>query len=369
MAIQTMLGLARWLPDQVLNIVRMAQAPTKISHGDNAFDLIRLLLAVLVVYTHGRLLGGFQEDWLSPLIKHQTNPGSAAVLGFFGISGYLISQSYCFAPKWRTFLKRRALRILPAYYLAILFSAFVAAPLLNHINMPGQDAWHFRNAASFIERNAFLRIQAWTVGSETQGLPYTGSIDGALWSLFPEACCYLVILWLGIVGVLAQRRYELLGITSFLFVTNFGHCLLSDASVPLLPSFLVLSSNTPFFLAFAVGASVHSYRASIDLGRNGALVTGLLCIAILKFGGWAIFGPVILPLFVLNLAYSFRVRLSADLSYGIYVLHFPCEQILAAWNLQRYGSAFFFLCSTLACASWAVASWFFVERPALRLKG
>ena len=352
----------------VLKIVRMLQAPAKVSHGDNAFDLMRLLLAVLVVYTHGRLLGGFREDWISRVIKHQTDPGNAAVLGFFGISGFLVSQSYCSAPKWETFLKRRALRILPGFYLALFFSAFVAAPLLSNINLPGQDAWHFRNAATFVERNAFLRIQAWTVGGETQGLPYNESINGALWSLFPEVCCYLLILGLGLAGVLARRRYELLGIAALLFVTNFGICLSPKVPVPLLPSFLVLSSNTPFFLAFAVGTSVHSFRTSIDLGRHGAVVTGLLCVAILKFGGWAIFGPVLLPLFILQLAHCFRFRLSADLSYGIYVLHFPCEQLLAAWNVQRHGFAIFIFCSALATTACATVSWFLVERPALLRK-
>jgi peptidoglycan/LPS O-acetylase OafA/YrhL len=346
----------------------MLQPRTKASHGDNAFDLIRVLLAALVVYTHGRLLGGFKEDWLSVAIKHQTDPGRAAVWGFFGVSGFLISRSYCLTPEWRTFLKKRALRILPGYYLAIVFSAFVAAPLLVQINVTGSGSWHFRDAAAFIGRNALLQIHAWTVGNETQGLPYSGSIDGSLWSLFPEACCYVMILLLGVAGALSRRRYELLGITLFLFVTNFSHCMFPEVTVPLLPSILVLTSNTPVFLAFAVGATVQSFGASIDLGRNGALVAGILCLVLLKFGGWAIFGPVSLPLFILNLAYSFRVRLAADLSYGIYVLHFPCLQLLAACNVQRYGFALYLLCAALACSALACASWFLVERPALRLK-
>ena len=153
-----------------------------------------------------------------------------------------------------------------------------------------------------------------------------------------------------------------------LFLINFGLRLLPSAPVPLLPSFLVLTSNTPYFLAFAVGASIHAFRESMDLGRNGAIVAGLICVLILKFGGWEIFGPVMLPLFVLHLAYSFRIRLSADLSYGIYVLHFPCEQLLAAWKFESHGFVFFFLCSIVATTACATVSWFLVERPALRLK-
>ena len=342
--------------------------PAQVSRGDNAFDLIRLLLATLVVYSHSRLLGGFGNDWIEATVKHQTNPGFAAVLGFFGISGFLISQSFCSAPRSGTFLKRRALRILPAFYLALLFSAFVAAPLLARLNLPRQDAWHFRNAAAFFERNAFLRIRAWTVGAETHGLPYDQSIDGALWSLFPEVCCYLLILGLGIAGYLAPGRRELFGLTALLFVINFGLCLSPAAPIPLLPSLLALSPNTPFFLAFAVGAAVHLSRDSINLGLSGALTMGLLCILFLKFGGWGMFGPIVLPLFLLHLAQSFRLRLGADLSYGIYVFHFPCGQLLAAYNLQSRGFFVFFFLSLLAATTCATASWFVVERPCLRLK-
>ena len=346
----------------------MRQTPPQLTRGDNAFDLIRLLLATLVVYTHGRLLGGFGDDWIEAAIKHQTTPGAAAVLGFFGVSGFLVSQSFCSAPRCATFLSRRALRILPGFYFAILFSAFVAAPLLARMGPPGQDGWHFRNAAAFVGRNAFLRIGAWTVGAETHGLPYDGSIDGALWSLFPEACCYLLILGLGMGGYLGPGRRESLGLAVLLFAVNFGLCLSPAAPVPLLPSFLALSPNTPYFLAFAVGATVHSLGGSANLGRSGALMTGILCILFLKFGGWGLFGPVVMPLFVLHLAHSFRCRLATDLSYGMYLLHFPIEQLLAGWKLQGRGFPAFFLVSVLAAAVCASVSWVLVERPALRRK-
>lgn len=153
-----------------------------------------------------------------------------------------------------------------------------------------------------------------------------------------------------------------------LFVAHVSLCLFPATPVPLLPSFLVLSEITPFIVAFVVGAAVHVFRERVGLGRPGAVATGVLCALILKFGGWSIFGPVLLPLFVLNLAFSFQVRLAADLSYGMYVLHFPCEQVLAGWHLQRHGFATFFLCSFFATAACAAASWYLVERPALRLK-
>jgi peptidoglycan/LPS O-acetylase OafA/YrhL len=36
--------------------------------------------------------------------------------------------------------------------------------------------------------------------------------------------------------------------------------------------------------------------------------------------------------------------------------------------VQRYGFALYLLCAAFACTALACASWFLVERPALRLK-
>jgi len=55
----------------------------------NGLNLIRLFLAVTVVISHPWSLGGYgSEDLL-----HWLTPGTPAVYGFFGISGYLIAAS------------------------------------------------------------------------------------------------------------------------------------------------------------------------------------------------------------------------------------------------------------------------------------
>ena len=50
----------------------------------NNFDFLRFLLAAIVVYYHSYFLLGLSGAHL----------GSVAVLGFFGLSGFLVTQSW-----------------------------------------------------------------------------------------------------------------------------------------------------------------------------------------------------------------------------------------------------------------------------------
>jgi peptidoglycan/LPS O-acetylase OafA/YrhL len=95
----------------------------------NAFDLVRLLLALMVVYSHGILLGGFGTEGFAQFTKGQTIAGTVGVLGFFGISGFLVAQS-AQRLAWREFLLARVLRIYPAFLVVLVGTAFVVAPLI-----------------------------------------------------------------------------------------------------------------------------------------------------------------------------------------------------------------------------------------------
>jgi len=331
----------------------------------NGFDLIRLILAVLVVYSHARLVGGFGESWLQTATKNQIGIGILAVWGFFGLSGFLVSQSFLASGRWLTFIRHRLLRILPAFYIALILTAFVASPVIAWLR---HADWHPLTAARFVMRNAGLRIQVSTIGSELANLPCDTSLNGSLWSLFSEACCYGLVLVLGLTGALSRKPYELLLVTGMMFVVNALLALPSPPYIPALPSFLVLSGDAPFVLAFLIGACFQTYREKIILGRSGAILFGLLSAAALKFGGWQVFGPVLFPALILHLGHSFSLRLKVDLSYGIYLFHFPGQQVLAAAGLIQLGLFGFFLCSLVIAVFLASVSWFAIEQPALRYK-
>lgn len=78
---------------------------------ENSLNLIRLFLALAVVYAHSVTLGGYQMNKM--LLGKSI--GSWAVFLFFGISGYLITAS-AFSNDLPTYFSKRIVRIFPAYH-------------------------------------------------------------------------------------------------------------------------------------------------------------------------------------------------------------------------------------------------------------
>ena len=87
----------------------MAQTKT---HNSN-LDLIRLMAVVLVFVVHL----GQRFPWLG----EWSAVGAKGVLLFFVLSGYLISQSIDSSSSWKDYVKKRLIRIIPAYYIALIF--------------------------------------------------------------------------------------------------------------------------------------------------------------------------------------------------------------------------------------------------------
>ena len=107
------------------------------SHA-NGITAARLLLALTVLASHSVSLGGFGHEPLFEASHRTTSIGFVAVIGFFAISGFLLARS-----RERTsliaFLRNRALRILPAYWIALAFTVLVAVPVAATIRGVGYD--------------------------------------------------------------------------------------------------------------------------------------------------------------------------------------------------------------------------------------
>src|SRR2546430_6660877 len=80
----------------------------------NNFDLLRLVAAVSVIFSHAFLLSENSQDH-DPLmlLTGQTILGVVGVFVFFTISGYLVTQSFDTTASPLVFLAKRALRIFP----------------------------------------------------------------------------------------------------------------------------------------------------------------------------------------------------------------------------------------------------------------
>ncbi|MBK8284600.1 MAG: acyltransferase [Ahniella sp.] len=333
---------------------------------ENGFDLLRLLLAVCVVFSHAFLLGGFGTDWLDQFSRGQTSAGDLGVLGFFGLSGFLITQSFIRQPNARFFLASRFLRIFPGFLLALVLAAFLFAPLISWAS-PANNNWDFVKATQYVIQNSLVQVSTWTVGDELAGLPYMGSLNGPLWSLWPELLCYGFVLIFGITGLLDRKAGNAVLVFLCLLVFHIAREL--NQSLPnLIPAPITLSGFSPLFLAFSAGALFAIYRDHFVWSGRQALLWSVLAIATLRWGGWDIAGPIILTITLIQASQSIRIRLPADISYGLYLLHFPILHFLSAAGIHQKGFAVYLAAALAISASFACLSWYFLEKPLLRLK-
>src|SRR3974390_21872 len=161
------------------------------SPSSNSLNLLRLVLATLVILSHSIVFGGYgTEDSLG-----KTTLGTMAVYGFFGISGFLIARSAEGSGLGR-YLWARFLRIFPGFWVAIILTAFffgviawmhdsnsTSCSLSCYLHAP-------RGGIGYVIHNWWLRINQSTIANTPKNW-LTGFSNASLWTLFYEFLCYL----------------------------------------------------------------------------------------------------------------------------------------------------------------------------------
>ena len=100
---------------------------------ENNFNTMRLMMALLVVWSHSfaLFLGSEDNEPISLLMNGAYNAGNIGVLVFFVISGFLITHSFQNSKSLREYMVRRVRRIHPGFIVATTICAFVVVPLYS----------------------------------------------------------------------------------------------------------------------------------------------------------------------------------------------------------------------------------------------
>ncbi|GAA0615507.1 acyltransferase [Kutzneria viridogrisea] len=329
----------------------------------NAFDLLRLVAALLVVFGHSWVLTG-HTDPLTALSG--TDAGAAGVGVFFLLSGYLVAGSWLSDPSPRRFAGRRFLRIYPAYVLVILVLALVLGPLCTQLSL--RDYLANPGTWKFLGGNLLIIPMQYDLPGVFAGNPFPGAVDGSLWTIRVEVLCYVAVVVLGLLGAL-RRRWVLATIA-------VAACVVATAieatgyTGPLVPFLLGWDTAVPIAY-FALGMAFRAFRGTTP-PPWWALAAAAVVWAALWVTPAAVLGSI---LFIAVATFTVAFRAPAalhqptkgyDLSYGTYLLGFPVQQILAqAGLLNPWLNA---LLTAVIVLALAAASWRWVEKPALRHK-
>ena len=98
----------------------------------NNFDLLRLLAAILVLFSHSYPLAGDNSaEWLAAISHGFISFGDLAVACFFIISGYLITGSMINRGKMIDYFIARVLRIFPGLIISVLICTLIIGTLVT----------------------------------------------------------------------------------------------------------------------------------------------------------------------------------------------------------------------------------------------
>jgi peptidoglycan/LPS O-acetylase OafA/YrhL len=325
----------------------------------NNFDAMRLMLAASVILYHTAFLSRV------PILAWAAGDhwGSIGIQGFFFISGFLIVMSYERSRDLRAYLVRRARRIAPAYVAVVLCAAVLLAAMSRlSTSAYFSDVRLFR----YLEFNlALSNFSAPTLPGVFED-NFKHPVDGSLWTIKIEVMFYLfvpILCWLA-----ARWRYRvvlpLLGLASIAWACGF-----EQAAIVLHRPFMEqLAVQLPGQLCYFVGGIVAYRRAQAGLAAPSAwhALLGLGLYAAFDGLAWQIVSPLAVYLMMswacLRMPSLGSPTRHGDVSYGIYLVHWPVLQTGIALGLFNH-------CPLAAAAGcWCVivalgyASWYVVER-------
>jgi peptidoglycan/LPS O-acetylase OafA/YrhL len=319
----------------------------------NSLNAIRLVLAAAVVVSHSWPIGGYGR-----VPTHGGfAPGGLAVDAFFALSGYLVTGSRL-SNGLGSYLKRRILRIYPGFVVCLLGIVLVFAPIgyvrAHHTLRGYLTTPHIPFV--YVVANLGLKMRIPNVAGTPVG---QHAWAGTLWTLYFEFLCYLLV-GLLCCWIVFRRRPEV----AVLLLAAATAVSLRDTHVFHHTDVANMVRLVPFFMA---GSVVYLLRDRIAcvwwlaVPSAAALVfvpdagPRFCCLCALPLAYLLLYLGAVVPI-------AFGRR--NDISYGIYMYGFPVEMIVSYFHFAS--QLVFIAVSLLVTIPVAAASWFFVERPAMR---
>lgn len=337
------------------------RSPAKAARANN-FDIVRLVAALSVVFSHSFLIAEGSEAsepfvWLT---GNQCILGLVGVFVFFVISGYLVTESFCRQRAPGRFALRRALRIYPGLAVNVLVCGLLVGPFLTAL--PLADYFRAAGLRSFIGKALTLNPGALHVPGVVFSENSVGSlVNGSLWTLRYEAMMYAMVLLLGVMRLLHLRVAVALvgvGVAAVYFenaLTPFGD----------------IGEWAWLVGFFASGMVIYFLRDRLVFDWWFALLAFAALVLFTWAGALIMLFPLAGGYLVISLAQRYDrwldySRFTGDLSYGVYIYGWPAEQLVmrlsgghATWWQVFLGA----LAITLP-AAWL--SWHGIEKWALR---
>ncbi len=329
----------------------------------NNFNLLRLVFAFLVAAYHVVKLSGVKA-W-APFVAPLSLVAEIGVQGFFVLSGYLVMGSLERSSSLLSYAEKRIRRVVPAYVVTVLACA------LASLFWAGEARADLLAVGRYIIWNlAFLNFMEPGLPGVFAGNPET-EINGALWTLKIEVLFYLILPILASVLRVAGGMRWLFLVSIYVSAEIWRAGLEQAGASTGQVIWIELSRQLPGQMSFfIVGVACYLWRWG-QAWRSILPVLGVglfvLSVTISAAEPVRALGLGITILWcALALPQLFDAARWGDLSYGVYIIHFPIVQVIVALGLFSTSPALACVVSVVAILLGSALMWWTVERPSLR---
>ncbi|MEI6544868.1 MAG: acyltransferase, partial [Methylococcales bacterium] len=310
----------------------------------------RLFLAALVAVSHAGIR------------FYSYNPGVIAVVSFYILSGYVMSmliEKYYKQPSTiTTFYLDRAARLFPQF----IFYMLITSVLIYFFKVD----FPFTSKLTFSKwlLNLFILPQGFFMFWADQAL-----VIPQAWSLGLEITFYLVIPWI----LVCCSKNQIYGFAAFSFLVfliaylgkidsdTFGYRLLPGTLFMFLIGWSIFTDDTSsrvfrfiaFLSIFSLLFIAYMNKELYQLPYNKEVLVGLLIgIAVISY--------------IKHLGFSNRDEFFGNLSYGVFLNHFFIISIMQKFFEVKTFGVINLIILLLVSNMLALASFFYIERPALK---
>lgn len=326
----------------------------------NNLNFIRLVVAILVIYSHAFPLSKGGHDILYSL---GWSFGSFSVSVFFFLSGLLVTNSFENSKNIFEYIFSRFIRIMPAYIVVILISAFILGPLFTSLEIKE----YFSNYGTYqYLKNLLFFPLYWELPGVFNSNPYYQSINGSLWSLPLEILCYVYVLILGFFTLLRSKEFSILAFIIIYFLHLSPEIKFNYFGFP-------SEQIVDYSLYFLLGIIVFNFKNYIYLDKKYAMMSILVLLISMKFSFFKevfiYFGTYLILYFGYQNSFKYTGYFQKnDFSYGMYIYAFPIQQVFVYVNGGDMNPYINFIYSFVITSIFAFFSWNLIEKRLLKLK-
>lgn len=315
---------------------------------DNCFDFLRYLFAFSLILVHFCTLTDTEQFWFIS--------GQMRVKAFFTITGFLVVYSFLRRKSLKVYCWKRIVRIMPAYITTILLCYLVG---YFFSTASATDYYFSSQSLKYLVANlSFMNfIEPCLPGLFTDNI-YGPFVNGSLWSMKLEVIFYILVPL--IVFQMQKVNKTIVLVIVYILLTIYNQ-------------FFDNSVNT--FIYFFSGTAILLYFDWFCQHIKWIFPFCLVYMIIIFFFDYSFLyyiEPLIFSAIIVGIAYyckplNFLQRYD-NISYGLYLYHFPVIQVLVQYKLHQHNIYITFIFALIITILLAIISWYIIEKPMLQRK-